>query len=346
MDSVMDFFLYDESSVEFMDTDGDGVIDSISGMAEVNGQVVPFMAFDTDANGIFDAFTMTMDADGDGFDDTLLVGRDYDQDGTADNVKVFQDTNGTGDFDTVINIHNDNSDPNVAYRYEVDVDFNGDHQPDQHYEDVIPADSPYLNHGYADYFSLGSAQADGRFDPDTPSEYVAGTPAEDMEVWECQGHTNRCALFAQKFAIEQLTGQDIDIEEFAAIAKENGWFTEQGGTNGLNMDKMLQYYGIDHDVTYDADMQDLETALRNGEKVIVSVDSDQIWYGTDNDIFSPGTSSDHALQVIGIDYSDPDAPMVILNDSGSPAGCGEMVPLETFEAAWSTGDHQMIVCRA
>ena len=52
----------------------------------------------------------------------------------------------------------------------------------------------------------------------------------------------------------------------------------------------------------------------------------------------------HAVQVIGIDYSNPDEPMVILNDSGTPDGCGEMVPLDTFLDAWEDGNCQMITC--
>ena len=112
------------------------------------------------------------------------------------------------------------------------------------------------------------------------------------------------------------------------------------------MDKMLTYYNINHDVVFDANIEQLEAELNNGSKLIVSVDSGQIWYGEANDIFSPSTRADHAVQVIGIDHADPDNPMVVLNDSGTPMGCGEMVPLDVFENAWSAGDHQLIVSRA
>jgi hypothetical protein len=40
------------------------------------------------------------------------------------------------------------------------------------------------------------------------------------------------------------------------------------------------------------------------------------------------------FEVIGIDRSDPDNPMVILNVPGHPGGCGAMIPLEEFEDAW------------
>ena len=66
--------------------------------------------------------------------------------------------------------------------------------------------------------------------------------------------------------------------------------------------------------------------------------------GDENNIFSPETRADHAVQVIGIDRTDPACPMVVLNDSGTPNGCGELVPLDVFENAWNAGDSQMIIC--
>ena len=346
-DNMMDLlFVSDDGSTYGFDTNGDGLVDCYQEMGyDENGNAVLYTSSDTNGDGLIDAYSVESDTNGDGMTDILEVGRDYDQDGTPDNIKLFMDTNGSGDFDTVANLHADTETPDVAYRVETDVDIDGDHVSDIHQEDIIPADDAFADYSYSESY-IGSPAADGTFDPETPSELVAGEPARDMEVWECQGQTNRCALYSQKFVIEQLTGDEIDIEEFADIAEENGWFTEETGTTDLNMNKMLEYYGIDHEVSYDADMEDLETALRNGDKVIVSVDANQFWKGTDNDIFSPMTRANHALEVIGIDYSDPSQPMVILNDSGTPAGCGEMVPLDTFEEAWSTGDHQMIVCRA
>lgn len=353
-DCTMDLlFTSDDGSFAVYDTTGDGMADTITGVTELDGHYASLTVLDTDSNGVFDTFVSEIDNNDDGFTDMLVIMHDYDQDGTIDSSKTLVDTNNSGDFDTVVSLHHDNTDSEYAFRYEIDIDLDGDHVSDFHYEDFLTDDQVAdmgLEQSY-DFslpsLSLGSATPYGTFDTETPPELVAGDPASDMDVWEFQGPTNRCALFSQKFVIEQLTDEtDIDIEEFANIAKENGWFTEENGTGFLNMNKMLDYYGVDNEMVYDADISDLEEALRNGDKVIVSVDSGQIWYNNPNDIFSPSTSSDHALQVAGIDYSNPDEPMVILNDSGSPMGCGEMVSLETFENAWGAGDHQMIVCHA
>ena len=91
-------------------------------------------------------------------------------------------------------------------------------------------------------------------------------------------------------------------------------------------------------------IDDIENCLNNGGKVIVSIDANEIWYGHDNNIFSPASSANHAVEVIGVDRSDPEHPMVILNDSGNPNGRGEMIPLDIFEATWGDGDSQMIAC--
>ena len=137
---------------------------------------------------------------------------------------------------------------------------------------------------------------------------------------------------------------NIDIEEFSEIAKEHGWFTEDGGTTFLNMNNMLNYYGIENEMVFHQSIEDIEDCLNEGGKVIVSIDCHEIWYGEDNNIFAPESSSNHAVEVIGIDRTDPEHPMVILNDSGSPKGRGEMIPLEVFEGAWEDGDCQMIKC--
>lgn len=345
-DNFMDLLYESPDGLTYgYDTAGDGEIDLLIQLNDPSG-TSGAMIYDTDHNGTFDTAQAVIDSDGDGYAETLALAYDYDQDGTPDMIRAYTDTDLDGDAEMVMTFRPETTENgDLAYRMEADIDVDGDHQSDYHYADVITPDSQ--DFGFPFYgAAIGSPDASGQFDPETPAELVAGDPASDMEVWECQGRTNRCALFSQMFAIEQITGEDIDIEEFAQIAKDNGWFTEEGGTVALNMDKMLEYYGIDHDVVFDANMEQLEAELRDGNKIIVSVDSDQIWYGTDNDIFSPATRADHALQVVGIDYSDPDNPMVVLNDSGTPDGCGEMVPLDVFENAWSSGDHQMVVCRA
>ncbi|MDE7159262.1 MAG: C39 family peptidase [Muribaculaceae bacterium] len=363
---------------DFYDLDGDGIIDTMMSLDE-NSLTY---GYDTDHDGIFDTFLQEADNDGDGYAETLTRMMDYDADGNPDYSHSLVDLDMDGDAEMVVTSHSGKPDSDVMSYSEIFIDHDGDHQYDEAYRvENVDSDNDGLAdtvriwtdtdgsgfHGepelYAledltsgfmpdgpEYSPVAASAVGANFDADKAEpDMVSGSPKESMEHWEFQGPTSRCAIYAQKFVIADLTGKDIPVEEMVEVAVENGWFVDDphnGGTMTLNTDKMLDYYGIEHDMVFDADIDSLEKALNNGEGVIVSIDSNQVWNDKPNDIFSPDTASDHAVQVIGIDRTDPANPMVVLNDSGHPEGCGELVPLEMFENAWSAGDRQMIVCRA
>ncbi|MCD8111039.1 MAG: hypothetical protein LUE14_13305 [Clostridiales bacterium] len=181
------------------------------------------------------------------------------------------------------------------------------------------------------------------FDPsEADPDEVSGDPEKSMGYWEFQGDTNRCAIFSQMFIIEEMTGQELDIEEVCDIAEENGWFTEENGTPLMDMNKLLDYYGVDNDMSFANDISDIEDRLTDGGKVVAAIDADEIWYGENDDIYTPDDGANHAVEVIGLDTSDPDAPMVILNDSGNPDGSGVMIPLDTFMDAWEDSGYMMV----
>lgn len=381
-DGVLDTqSFYDEmGGITYLsDLNGDGNVDieqHLTGCDIFGNPTHQEVAIDTDNNGLYDTFT-TSEADEYGNLVAFSESNDYNQDGVIDMERMLMDTNGDGILDTSVVTHMDNTDNQVVSTTEINTDLTGDHSADLSGKivtldttgDGVPdmvelyyADAngnfgepetmsydEYLTLNELDYSTGSDIPAPfGQFDPNTDSDLVIGDPSADMENWEFQGNTGRCAIYAQKFAIEQITGQEIPIEELVSVAEENGWFDESkgGGTTSLNMTKLLDYYNVDNDLSFDNDISDLEKALNDGNKVIVSIDSDQVWSDAPNDIFVPEYSSDHAVEVIGIDKSDPDQPMVVLNDSGHPNGCGELVPLDVFENSWEAGDSQMIVCYA
>lgn len=323
-------------TVMYADTDGDGELDTI------------ITSTDTDNNGVFDKVIIHQDTTGDGNADTIIKAHDYNQDGQIDSITTYKDTDQNGQYDTVIKAYDSTGNGEID-KVDMYVDANGTGMADNHevyYIDpstgqLVPSLAAGYDIGGTIYTELEQFQPDDNY-----PEGISGDPAQSMTHWECQGDTKRCALYSQKFVIEELNPNvgEIDIEEFADIAKENGWFTEEGGTTFLNMNNMLDYYGIENEMTFHNSIDDIEDCLNNGGKVIVSIDSHEIWYGEDNNIFAPESSSNHAVEVIGIDRTDPDHPMVILNDSGTPNGRGEMIPLDVFEGAWEDGDCQMIKC--
>lgn len=378
-----DSLLYFDENGGFVvasDLDYDGNFEQVqyfSGMDYWGNPTEAIIMIDTDNDGNIDTgFAESFNEFGDVVAHAEF--KDYDQDGEIDMMKIYEDTTGAGQFDIVTSIHSDNSESPIIQKIDVQMDQSGDQKPDIsiHTEilDLTGDNQPDLvkvtttdSYGqefsyemsYEEYLAqegsfgyttsayqtkmLGVAQ----FNPETADpDFVAGDPASDMQYWEYQGPTGRCALYAQKFVIEEALGREVPIEELVAVAEEHGWFNETsgGGTTALNMDKLLGYYGVDHQMSFDNDIDSLENALKNGDNVIVGVDSGQIWYGKENNIFSPETNADHAVQVIGIDRTNLNSPMVVLNDSGTPDGCGELVPLDVFENAWKAGDAQMIVC--
>ena len=181
--------------------------------------------------------------------------------------------------------------------------------------------------------ALGGAINYENFDPEqTDMDDVIGDVEEDMSNWHEQ-EGNTCAVVAQEFVLEALTGQEFDMDELRELAEENGWYDD--GTPMWDVGNLCEHYGLQVDKFTGGTINDIEDCLNNGGKVIVSVDSDEVWNGGNDELFFPGTDADHALQVIGFDYSDPDNPMVILNDSGVANGCGAMISMENFEDAWN-----------
>lgn len=362
------------------DYNGDGVIDGVSYYTDSNydGYYEQISSVgDTNNDGFVDAFVSQYDTDGDGYMETTEKMYDYDQDGFYDSRKTYQDWNYDGQAEVVTDEY---TDKDGVHTFETNVDSNSDGFTDESYQeqrmdfdgdgfeessymemdydgDGNPDSSGYfyidpLSNEYYPVESWGAIPSSSlveldNFDPSqSDPELVAGNPAASMDEWEFQGDTQRCALYSQKFVIEELTGKDIPIEDIVDLASENGWFSEDSGTASLNMTKVLEAYGIENEMSFHNDVDDIKNCLENGGKVIVSIDSDQVWYGEDSNLFSPADAANHAVEVIGIDYSNPDEPMVILNDSGSPNGCGEMIALDVFEDAWAAGDKQMVECYA
>jgi len=50
----------------------------------------------------------------------------------------------------------------------------------------------------------------------------------------------------------------------------------------------------------------------------------------------PGRVANHAVQLVAIDFSDPENPQAILNDTGVENGRGIRHDLDVFMAAWKT----------
>ena len=343
---------YFDTNIWESDENGDGVVDSTGIIVDSNGngffddEDSYDISYDSNNTGIIDTHKMQIDTDGDGLIDYAEQGRDYNNDEVFDSVKIYEDTTGSGVIDTMTELYDSTGDgkldmAEIHHDYDEDgiEDWTQICQYDPKTGNIIPLNDP------PEYASISATYSWElpQYEPsDNYPEGVCGDPASSMQYWEHQGESGPCALYSQMFIIEEFTGQDIDINEFTAIAESNGWYGT--GTAPLNMSKMLDAYGIDNEMSFHNDMDDIEDCLNEGGRVIVAIDADEIWSGEGGDLFSPNAAANHAVEVIGIDYSNPEHPMVILNDSGSPTGRGEMVPLDDFVDAWKDSECQMIKC--
>ncbi|PHJ58482.1 hypothetical protein VF14_18945 [Nostoc linckia z18] len=175
---------------------------------------------------------------------------------------------------------------------------------------------------------------------DTSQFYDLGNPIADANCWQQQEGQNSCAVVAQIGIYESIAGVDISEAEACQLAEANGWFDPETGTYPKDVGKILNELGIPTKQSYDATLDDIATALEQGDKVIVGLDGNEIWTPMrDSATGSPIEQSNagHAVWVTGIDREPDGSVKIILNDSGTADGQMKVVDAEDFLSAWA--DH-------
>lgn len=188
---------------------------------------------------------------------------------------------------------------------------------------------------------------------DDSSPDVLGVPNAQADFWDMQEFADNCEPTSESFIIRQFGFDGISTNDFAYISQANGWYMPGGGTSPEHMGDLMDIFGIENHTNPNASIEDLATEIMQGHGVIVGVRSDQLWdqgplqelwnwaakvFGFDNPVDSP---ADHALCVTGFDLSDPNHPMVIVNDPGHPQGAGQAYPLDRFMDAWENSNFHM-----
>lgn len=351
-----------------IDVNGDGIIDIMEGKSDVNQDGFfdsDFRMIDIDSDGIADIVQQNtaIDYNGDGIADAYTFLEDLDSDRFADYVQHDEmlDFNG----DRIIDSHSSTFDYDAdglmdVIKQNTTIDYNHDGIGDAYLEEVIDAQNPinrfvsllsdsdgdhiweaeqtfYMQNG--DAFVLPEpencpADAYQTFEPmNADMENVIGDPESYMDNWHVQETDFSCAVASQEFVIEELLGMEFDEAQLRRIAVENGWLTEQG-TNFEDTGKLMELMGLTVERSFDNTFEDLCDSLSRGIHPVVGVDADELWNGENEELYMPGNDANHAIQVIGVDMSDPENPMVILNDSGVSNGCGAMVEKDVFMSAW------------
>lgn len=178
------------------------------------------------------------------------------------------------------------------------------------------------------------ARADGQ---------MYGDPQAAAPYWRYQ-HQQDCGLMAVADVIGQLNGREpsqIGMELrgiFTKSESHRGDVYHFDGTSPQDMVLLLQKHDIASNLTTGNSMGALERDLAGGHKVIAALNAETIWN------YPPGngdrTTPDHAVVVTGVDTG---ANVVHVNDSGTPDGRNEQIPMATFSQAWATSDDLLIV---
>jgi hypothetical protein len=178
------------------------------------------------------------------------------------------------------------------------------------------------------------------------NDYFIGNPEDQIDTYVTQDRLDNCAVAAQTNVINQFLHSDISLDEANYVAYSNGWYEPGYGTSWDNLGKLMDHYGVDYHSVENASIQQLAQELQAGNRVVIPVNSGELWdqgffndfknwlvenLGLDSAQFTP---ADHAVVVTGIDMSDPNNPMVLINDPGVPDGAAMRYPADQFMDAW------------
>ena len=187
-----------------------------------------------------------------------------------------------------------------------------------------------------------TAQAiwDGIEEP-PPMDKTIG-PSEDIKHWHMQEGLDTCAIVSQGYILDSYLDHDFTENELVNHAIDKGYYTPGCGTFMYDVGKLLEDYGVTVERTEGNKFNDILEKLNNNQKIIVGVDSNEIWANSSSEqlkdlFFMP--EANHAVQVIG--YNN-ESQTVILNDPGHPDGKGMGVNLRSFEEAWQDSNNFMV----
>ncbi|OBK13534.1 C39 family peptidase [Mycobacterium asiaticum] len=220
------------------------------------------------------------------------------------------------------------------------------------------------------FFSVTAAVALGQAGPaealpTRSGPTMFGDPTAAAKYWRHQNYDD-CAIMSSADVVGQITGKLPSERSIIKVAQATPSVVHPGsiyvkpadkhdpdsglGTNPGDLPTLLAHYGI-HATNVDADhtgktglttgMDALEQYLGSGRGVIVGLNAEMIW---NQPVENTGTDgkprSDHAVVVTGVDTANG---VVHLNDSGTPKGKDEQVPMAVFVKAWATSHNFMTV---
>lgn len=188
-------------------------------------------------------------------------------------------------------------------------------------------------------------------------------PNDNFDPNVYQGNQPICAIRSQQIIMRDY-GISISQEELIEYAIKNEWYSpdpENGGTPRDATGNLLDSVGIETRRYDNASIFDIISELREGHRVIVSVDANELWVKNEPKLYkrlfgeisnrimdkmdeiAGVQGANHALIVAGVnvDPSNPSDMHVVLIDSGSGQVCIEY-PSKDFKNAWDDSHCHMV----
>ena len=166
------------------------------------------------------------------------------------------------------------------------------------------------------------------------AEGLIGDP-EDTENWHFQAEQTSCVIAIEEMIAEQLLGKDLPEGKLIEYSRKSGWYEPGRGTSLEDTGKILERLGLEVERGDNWTVSHLIEALAQGKKILCAVDGMMLLEPRLAEI--PGRTANHAVQLVGIDFSNPENVQVILNDTFDPNGKGVRYDMDLFLAAWKTG---------
>ena len=150
---------------------------------------------------------------------------------------------------------------------------------------------------------------------------------------------NYCCLECEKFILRKL---DIEFNEEQLLqnAIQNGW-QKENGTALHNVGRHLESKGLVVTRQYDASIEDIATALKNDESVIVAVDGGELLGNRAEEIIEDlviGQIPDHTVVVLSLN---PNNDTITIYDPNS-SNAEDIYPIEQFKDAWNDSKNYLV----
>lgn len=293
------------------------------------------LEYDTTGDGLPDLFVESLR------DGSLVAVADDDGDLLPDVLGV--DLDGDGDYEVLVTRVGD------LYRVQVDQDGDGlfEHDAEMTRADVWEVDPgivEMLDRQLGGPEALDPADGAGPYDesPYVVDGQLVGDPVGDAEHWFQQAVNGFCVPASIAQIVSEYTGvHHADELHFVDRANDLKVFTVgPDGVPGMSVDgalTLLEDAGIPASLEYGDGIETLVEYLEEGRRVMVAVDSGEIW-GVEA---VEDNAMDHAIVVTGVDL---ERGVVIVSDPGDPEGNAKEYPLDVFVDAWADSSYAAVVC--